>query len=256
MIIPTQETYDELQRAYEFFNQRLFESALPPCLITLQREKRTYGYFSNGRFVGRYTGQIVDEIAMNPVYFSIRTIRDTLSTLVHEMVHQLQQHTGKPGRRGYHNKEWAAMMERIGLIPSDTGQPGGKRVGESMSHYIEDGGAFDTACKELLTTEFKLSWLDRFPPHKPTPPTPTGADGKGYVDDEDYGDEGYGDDGELDDEITQALSLVNPPPDTPVNKSNRTKYTCPKCHTNVWGKPGLILYCGGEHCGKAEYQPT
>lgn len=39
MIIPTQETYDELQRAYEFFNQRLFESALPPCLITLQREK-------------------------------------------------------------------------------------------------------------------------------------------------------------------------------------------------------------------------
>ncbi|EBA0667221.1 sprT domain-containing protein, partial [Salmonella enterica] len=35
-----------------------------------------------------------------------------------------------------------------------------------------------------------------------------------------------------------------------------TKYTCPKCHTNVWGKPGLILYCGGEHCGKAEYQPT
>ncbi|MCG0041160.1 hypothetical protein LV454_29720, partial [Escherichia coli] len=58
-------------------------------------------------------------------------------------------------------------------------------------------------------------------PHKPTPPTPTGADGKGYVDDEDYGDEGYGDDGKLDDEITQALSLVNPPPDTPVNKSNR-----------------------------------
>ena len=41
------------------------------------------------------------------------------------------------------------------------------------------------------------------------------------------------DDDELDDEITQALSLVNPPPDTPVNKSNRTKYTCPKCHTNV-----------------------
>ena len=145
-------------------------------------------------------------------------------------------------------------MERIGLIPSDTGQPGGKRVGESMSHYIEDGGPFDKACKELLTTEFKLSWLDRFPPHKPTPPTPTGADGKGYVDDGDDDDEGYSDNGELDDEITQALSLVNPPPDTPVNKSNRTKYTCPKCHTNVWGKPGLILYCGGEHCGKAEYQ--
>ncbi|WP_435330610.1 SprT-like domain-containing protein, partial [Klebsiella pneumoniae] len=93
-----------------------------------------YGYCSFQRFAGRESGQMVDEIAMNPVYFSIRTIKATLSTLVHEMVHQWQFHFGKAGRRGYHNKEWAALMERVGLMPSDTGQAGGKKVGQSMTH--------------------------------------------------------------------------------------------------------------------------
>lgn len=50
--LPTVETYNELQTAYDFFNTRLFSGDLPPCLITLQREKRTYGYFSSKRFVG------------------------------------------------------------------------------------------------------------------------------------------------------------------------------------------------------------
>ena len=48
--VPTRETYSELQQAYEHFNQRLFDDALPHCLITLQREKRTCGYFSAARF--------------------------------------------------------------------------------------------------------------------------------------------------------------------------------------------------------------
>jgi predicted SprT family Zn-dependent metalloprotease len=86
------------------------------------------------------SGYTVDEIAMNPVYFSIRTIKATLSTLVHEMVHQWQFHFGEPGRRGYHNKQWAARMERVGLMPSDTGEPGGRKVGQSMTHYIIAGG--------------------------------------------------------------------------------------------------------------------
>ncbi|EEJ5895151.1 hypothetical protein GSN43_004736 [Salmonella enterica] len=55
------------QRAYDFFNEKLFSNELPPCLITLQREKRTYGYCSFKRFVGRESGYTVDEIAMNPV---------------------------------------------------------------------------------------------------------------------------------------------------------------------------------------------
>ncbi|HFW1078941.1 TPA: SprT family zinc-dependent metalloprotease [Salmonella enterica subsp. enterica serovar Saintpaul] len=262
MTLPTPETYEELQHAYDFFDERLFNNELPPCLITLQREKRTYGYCSFQRFAGRESGQMVDEIAMNPVYFSIRTIKATLSTLVHEMVHQWQFHFGKAGRRGYHNKEWAALMERVGLMPSDTGQAGGKKVGQSMTHYIITGGPFDQACDELLTRNFQLSWMDRFPPYQPKPGAPQSPSGKGYIDDEnddgeyqpddDYTDESS----ELDDEIIEAMRFVSPPPETPVNKSNRAKYTCPVCHVNLWGKPGLVVFCGGEHCEKAELQPS
>ena len=56
---PTAKTYSELQVAYDTFNAALFDSALPPCLLTLQREKRTYGYFSARRF-GTRSGQTTD----------------------------------------------------------------------------------------------------------------------------------------------------------------------------------------------------
>ena len=51
MTEPTREVYAELQDAFSHFNLTLFGSTLPPCLITLQRERRTYGYFSSQRFV-------------------------------------------------------------------------------------------------------------------------------------------------------------------------------------------------------------
>ena len=36
---------------------------------------------------------------------------------------------------GYHNKEWAAMMQAVGLVPSDTAAEGGKMTGQGVSHY-------------------------------------------------------------------------------------------------------------------------
>nr|WP_025465377.1 SprT-like domain-containing protein [Acinetobacter baumannii] len=89
---------------------------------------------------------------------------EVLQTLVHEMVHAWQFHFGKPGRRGYHNKEWADKMEAIGLMPSSTGKPGGARTGEKMADYAIPGGLFMQATDKLLTQDFKISWLDRFPP--------------------------------------------------------------------------------------------
>ena len=31
------------------------------------------------------------------------------------------------------------MMRAVGLIPSHTGEPGGREVGQKVSHYIEKG---------------------------------------------------------------------------------------------------------------------
>jgi hypothetical protein len=63
-------------------------------------------------------------------------------------------------RSGYHNKQWAAMMEVVGLIPSDTGAPGGRQVGQKVSHYIQDGGPFARACAELVSNGFDALYVE------------------------------------------------------------------------------------------------
>jgi predicted SprT family Zn-dependent metalloprotease len=166
MSTPTEQAYAELQRAYDFFNARLFGGELPPCLMTFQRKNRMYGYFSGERW-DSLTGARTDEIAMNPAHFATRSPDEVLSTLVHEMAHLWQHHFGTPSRSAYHNREWAARMDALGLCPSDTGQPGGKRTGQSMSHYVAAGGPFAQACAVLLAEGFALSWRDRAREHAP-----------------------------------------------------------------------------------------
>lgn len=240
--LPTQVTYHELQHAYEFFNEKLFSGRLPSCLITLQREKHTYGYFSPNRFVSRSEGKFTDEIAMNPSYYGVREIRETLSVLVHEMTHLEQQHFGKPGRGRYHNKEWGQLMLAVGLHPSNTGKPGGKVTGDQMDHFIIEGGPFDKACDELITADFTLSWIDRFPPKRPSPPS--GLNLSGSDDDEISGSDEDEDDqnSQMDYGVdTSSFQLVFPPED---GKETRQKYQCSTCNDAVWGKKNLVVLCG------------
>ena len=157
---PTQHTYDSLNKAYSFFNGKLFGGILPHCLITMQRKNKAYGYFAGDRFGKRDGTGKTDEIALNPTHFKAQTIEDILSTLVHEMAHLWQHHFGKPGRKGYHNREWAVCMRGIGLIPSDTGQPGGKETGQNMGHYIAQNGKFSQECAELMGSGYELSYIE------------------------------------------------------------------------------------------------
>ncbi len=84
MVSPTKQTAAELQKAYDFFNRTLFGKKLPPCLITLQRQRRSYGYFSGDRWTTE-EGELTDEIALNAAHFIDRYLEETLSTLVHEI---------------------------------------------------------------------------------------------------------------------------------------------------------------------------
>ena len=52
------------------------------------------------------------------------------------MVHLWQHHRGTPGRGRYHNQEWAEKMIEIGLMPTDTGKPGGRITGDHMADPI------------------------------------------------------------------------------------------------------------------------
>lgn len=156
---PTNETYAELVKAYDYFNAKLFNGTLTPCIITMQRHKKVYGYFWGNTWKDAAGVTVTDEIALNPDHFQKQSIAEVLSTLVHEMCHLWQHRFGKPSRSGYHNHEWAAMMQNVGLVPSSTGTEGGKRVGQKMSHYIAKGERFDNVCTALIGDGFTIPWL-------------------------------------------------------------------------------------------------
>jgi predicted SprT family Zn-dependent metalloprotease len=155
---PTKRIYDGFDEAYKYFNARLFDNRLPTCLITVRPHRGAYGYFSSQRFGSSSGKEIRDEIALNIRTFQQRSPRQIYSTLVHEMVHLEQYHFGKPSRASYHNKEWGRLMERIGLMPSATGAPGGKRTGQSVSHYVIANGLF---AKAFAARKFVVPYFDR-----------------------------------------------------------------------------------------------
>jgi predicted SprT family Zn-dependent metalloprotease len=209
-IEPTKETYDRFQEAYAYFNRGLFGGELPNCLITLQRSKRSYGYFCGGRF-GRNDGLVTDEIALNPRYFHVRPVDQVLSTLVHEMQHLRQHHFGKPGRGGYHNREWAQSMKAIGLHPSSTGKEGGQETGDHVTHYIVPGGPFESAANELLMAGFAITWTEKAPETEEAP-------------------------------IEGSVGATEPK--SGERSGKRVKYTCPVCRLNAWAKHRIQLVCG------------
>ena len=153
-IIPTE--YRAFQKAYDFFNTELFGGSLPPVLVTLQRHAKARGYFSPERFTGRIEDTAVHELALNPDSFTDRTDEEILSTLAHEMAHVWQQTHGKPPTRCYHDRQWAAKMKEVGLMPSTTGEPGGKETGQSVTHYIIPEGPYAKAYARLKA--FQLHW--------------------------------------------------------------------------------------------------
>ena len=150
--------YRAFQDAYDFFNRALFSDSLPYVLVTFQRHARARGYFSPYRFSGRTKDAAVHELALNPDSFTDRTDEEILSTLVHEMVHVWQQTHGRPPRRSYHDKQWAAKMKEVGLQPTDTGLPGGNETGQRITHYIIEGGRFASAYATLQATGLQLNW--------------------------------------------------------------------------------------------------
>jgi len=153
---PTDDQFAAYRRMYDYFNRALFGGSLRPVILNFSRAANSLGFFAPERWErGTHT---THEISLNPAYLKARPARDVASTLVHEMAHLWQQEHGTPGRRGYHNEEWAQKMDELGLAPSSTAAPGGKRVGYKMSHYIVEGGAFARAF-DAMPAECRLPWL-------------------------------------------------------------------------------------------------
>jgi len=129
-----------------------------------------------------------------------------------------------------------------------------------MNHYIIEGGSFEIACLELLSTEFKLSWYDKYPPYTEAQLTEineikSSVQSKSLQRFEDGTN-------------TSVLSFADPKTTysdddlnqsdgeeiKPVNKSNRLKYRCPTCKAQVWGEPDIKILCDEENCKAVAYE--
>ncbi len=151
---PTANQYRQYQKMYDWYNAQLFNGTLPECLLILSRKAaRVCGHFAPDAWKGA-KDEKTHEMSLNPAYLAIATHQAACQTIVHEMVHLWQYEFGKPSRPGYHNMEWANKMENVGLMPSPTGKPGGKKTGQQMSDYAIEGGlfmeAFEAMPKNLL----------------------------------------------------------------------------------------------------------
>lgn len=166
---PTTEQFSAYQAAFDYFNRVLFAGELRPVILNFSRKAKSLGFFAPIRW-GKLDA-IRHEISLNPMYLAYRPMRDTMSTLVHEMAHLWQQDFGKnKSRGGYHNREWGSKMESIGLMPSHTGAPGGKRTGDRMTHYIIEGGPFAKAF-DAIPAEYLLPWSSAEPDEEKKPRT-------------------------------------------------------------------------------------
>ncbi len=244
-IKPTEENYAEWQMAFDHINVELFDGQLPDCLITMQREKHTMGYFSLNRFSNRL-GRKVDEIALNPSYFLSYGVNEALQTLAHEMCHLWQYHFGDPGRGRYHNKEWAEKMQSIGLMPSSTGAPGGRKTGDKIADYIISGGLFEASINRLKKEKgFELIWMDRFIA-RPMAGTPSylsalGVEGSSFQSEDFVRDD---DDDQNEWQTIQMMAQAVEPDFTRLTQKQgtRLKYSC-NCGINLWAKPGIDVTC-------------
>ena len=242
--IPTAEFYEVLQNIYHIFNEELFSGELPNCLITVQRKKRVMGYFSSHRWV-ESSGDKIHELALNPAFFTSCNFIEVFQTVVHEMCHLWQFEFGKPSRSGYHNKEWANKMESIGLMPSNTGKPGGKRLGQSMNDYPIPGGTFESVCIELYKKGLFIKWFDRFPevPLKIEELDHAADDAFTAVDENEIGHDEI-----LENLYTIVSDVIKDIVPLETMEANakikqKTKYICEGCRAAVWGKPCLNIKC-------------
>jgi predicted SprT family Zn-dependent metalloprotease len=220
---PTEQQFKSLNGAYKYFNRKLFKNELPGCILNFSRLKGTHGFLAPERWkrIGEKDFR-THEISLTPSTL-YRSPIEVFSTLVHEMCHLWQWDFGNPSRNGYHNKEWAAKMVEVGLIPSNTGKPQGKMTGQKMTHYIEEEGRYQKAF-----TRMPKKYILPF----------TSLEGevmKSLI-------EGAGS-SSSEDEHKKRLRKLHP------ISRNKTKYSCPVCKVNVWGKPGLQIMC--ENCNES-----
>jgi len=202
---PTLQLFEALEKASYYFQSQLFGKTLPPVMYSLNKSFRSLGYYKTQGWLNN-SESIFPELNINPLIFWLPPVH-VAGTLVHELCHHYQFLYGKPGEDGYHNVEFSNIMFSCGLQCSNTSEPGGKKLGRQMSHYIISGGAFEKAFKNMpedLIISFKP----------------------------------------VEDEISINDPKSREKNKEKEQRKLKIKYTCLECGQAAWGKPDQFFKCG------------
>lgn len=139
----------KLETAYNVFNEKYFNNALPVAMITIQSSRGAYGHCTTQKVWASGTGRYY-ELNLGAEYLS-RPIENVLATLMHEMVHIYCMENGiKDTSNGgrYHNTKFKRESEQRGLKISKATYIGWS-VTEPTEMFIRNIRAWglDVACE-------------------------------------------------------------------------------------------------------------
>jgi len=162
----SEKLWDTWHGLFDFFNDELFNSELDRNRVILNCSRAsgrsTLGFYMGflkenlGAWIEQNGNEQKAEISMNPSKMKGYSHEEIMATFVHELCHFWQDLHGSPGKKGYHNQEWANKMLEVGLKPINN--KNGKQTGMSMHHSIIEDGRFAKLVKDL-PDNLKLPFL-------------------------------------------------------------------------------------------------
>ena len=225
----SQELYSKIQKCIDSLDSTFFsgngKQKIPELVFAINNQVRAcvVAFVSPEALYDKKTDTKLQYMGINPDYLD-RKIGEILATICHELCHVYEHAYIHIPRGGYHDRQWAGLMEDCGLEPVYN-----NKSKTMVNHKIVEGGAFEDFVKKF-----------------------TEENGEDYFNIVSYSQEiarrtrkelGI-EEGEDEDE---------PKPDNadkPVKKYNRNKikYVCPDCGSKVWGKAGLNIFCNDCSC--------
>lgn len=202
---PTTDFYALILSLYTRVNKELWNSRLPGnVLFAVNTHPCAIGHYAHRRWQ-RSDGSYAHEIAFHGGYLRADGGLQCLQTLVHECCHLWQYTYGNPGKRGYHNKEFAAEMRRVGLQAVNVGAGPGTETGYRVSDVVIQGGGVDRLYTALMAEGYEVTWAHA---------------------------------------LQRALAPLDLEQIRRAKRRSKTKYSCQICRLNAWAKPGVRLVCG------------
>lgn len=244
---------NSFQWLYDHFNEELFNSSLPDVMLNFSRRKGMVSFFKAKEWYDYEEDEHGEEmmrdeygeISLNPDKLDKEPLV-TCSYIVREMVHVWQSLYGVPSKcKGYHNKEWANEMMRVGLTPVSQDKPG-KQTGMKVFHTIEFDGKYSTVFSKIPPRKYL--------PFKTTVPIREELKAQMILESinkkrEEEGEEPLEELIEFEERNGLVINMAGIEEKRHDNAKNKFTYQCPGCHTKVWGKDGIDLICGACQCG-------